>query len=305
MVSMVLKPMFLYLSKNKVLNRGAKRWGLKMGAKQVVAGVTIDDAMRTVSELNEKGLVATVDHLGEFITSREEAIESTNYCIETLKAISKTGVTCNLSLKLTQLGLDVERELCYENMRKIVGTAYELGNFVRIDMEDYAHCQQTLDILADLRKEFPNSVGTVIQAYLYRAAEDVSDLQGVNLRLVKGAYKEPSEVAFQDKKDVDDNYLSIIKQHLRSGSYTAIATHDHMIIDKVKSFCEEEGIAKSQFEFQMLYGFRKELQEQIVKEGYTMRVYVPYGTDWYGYFMRRLAERPQNVSFAIRGLLSK
>ncbi|WP_100373605.1 proline dehydrogenase family protein [Bacillus sp. FJAT-45037] len=305
MVSMVLKPMFLYLSKNKVLNRSAKRWGLKMGAKQVVAGVTIADAMRTVQELNDKGLVATVDHLGEFITSRQEAIESTNDCIETLKAITKTGVNCNLSLKLTQLGLDVERELCYQNMRKIVRTAYELENFVRIDMEDSSHCQQTLDLLADLREEFPNSVGTVIQAYLHRAKADVNDLQGINLRLVKGAYKESSEIAFQEKKVIDDNYFEIIKQHLLSGSYTAIASHDHTIIDKVKAFCEEEGIPKTQFEFQMLYGFRKELQEEIAKEGYTMRVYVPFGTDWYGYFMRRLAERPQNVSFAIRGLLSK
>ncbi|MDV2885762.1 proline dehydrogenase [Alkalihalophilus pseudofirmus] len=305
MVSMVLKPMFLYLSKNKVLNRGAKRWGLKMGAKQVIAGVTINDAMIAVRELNDKGLVATVDHVGEFITTREEALESADYCLQTLKAISETGVKCNLSLKLTQLGLDVERELCYQNMRKIVGKAEELGNFVRIDMEDSAHCQQTLDLLNELREEFPHSVGTVIQAYLYRASQDVTDLQGVNLRLVKGAYKEPSQIAIQDKKEIDDNYLAIIKQHLLSGSYTAIATHDHMIIDKVKTFCAEEGIPKTQFEFQMLYGFRKELQETIAKEGYTMRVYVPYGTDWYGYYMRRLAERPQNVSFVLRGLLSK
>ncbi|TWI57126.1 proline dehydrogenase family protein [Halalkalibacter nanhaiisediminis] len=302
---MVLRPMFLYLSKNKVLNRSAKRWGLRMGAKQIVAGVTIDDAMTAVKKLNEFGLVATVDHLGEFITSKEEAIESTTYCIKTLEAIADTGVTCNLSLKLTQLGLDVERELCYENMRKIVGRAAELGNFVRIDMEDFAHCQQTLDILSTLRREFPRSVGTVIQAYLYRAKQDIYDLKGVNLRLVKGAYKESPQVAIQSKKQIDENYLSIIKQHLKSGSYTAIATHDHVIIQKVKAFCRVEKIPRSQFEFQMLYGFRKELQEKIAAEGYTMRIYVPYGTDWYGYFMRRLAERPQNVSFALRGLLSK
>lgn len=302
---MVLKPMFLYLSKNKVLNHSAKRWGFKLGAKQVVAGVTIDDAMRAVRELNEKGLVATVDHLGEFITSRDEAMESMTYCLKTLEAIADTGVTCNLSLKLTQLGLDVEQELCYENMRKIVSRAAELGNFVRIDMEDSSHCQQTLDILAKLRQEFPGSVGTVIQAYLYRAKRDIHDLEGVNLRLVKGAYKEPPQLAIQEKKLIDKNYLSIIKQHLKSGSYTAVATHDHVIIEKVKAFCRVEGIPTSQFEFQMLYGFRKELQEKIAAEGYTMRIYVPYGTDWYGYFMRRLAERPQNVSFALRGMLSK
>lgn len=282
-----------------------KKWGLKLGAKHVVAGVTIEDAMMAVKQLNDKGLVATVDHLGEFITSEQEARDSTDYCLRTLQAIADANVDCNLSLKLTQLGLDVNEELCIQNMRKIVAKAESLGNFVRIDMEDSGHCQQTLDILAVLLKEFPNSVGTVIQAYLFRADEDVTALSGINLRLVKGAYKEPASIAFQEKKRVDENYLHIIKQHLRSGSYTAIASHDHRIIWKVKSFCAAEKIPKSRFEFQMLYGFRTELQEKIASEGYKMRVYVPYGTDWFGYFMRRLAERPQNIAFALRGLLSK
>ncbi|NEU29745.1 proline dehydrogenase [bacterium LRH843] len=305
MMEMVLKPLFLYLSKNKLLTRCAKRWGLKMGAKQVVAGVTIDEAIETVRELNRKGLVATIDHLGEFVSTRKEAIQSASHCMNTLEAIALSKVTSNLSLKLTQLGLDVDQELCYQNMRNIVRKAAELGNFVRIDMEDSSHCQQTLDILSKLLKEFPKSVGTVIQAYLYRSQQDITGLKGINLRLVKGAYREPPKLALQDKKLIDENYFSLIKQHLQSGSYTAIASHDHIIIEKVKAFCREERIPTTQFEFQMLYGFRKELQERIAAEGYTMRVYVPFGTDWYGYFMRRLAERPQNISFALRGLFSK
>lgn len=303
-VEKLSKSFFLYLSQNKILNNSAKKWGLKFGASQVVAGVTIPDVIQTVKTLNEKNLVCTVDHLGEFVLNKEEAMESADYCVKTLLAIKESGVNCNLSLKLTQLGLDIDKNLCIENMRRILETAKQCNNFVRIDMEDYSHCQETLDILALLRKEFDN-VGTVIQAYLYRAEEDVKALNGVSLRLVKGAYKEAPEVAYQKREEIDENYLNIIKLHLLSGSYTAIATHDHNIIAKVKEFCKENNIPKNQFEFQMLYGFRTDMQTQIAEEGYTMRIYVPYGNDWYGYFMRRLAERPQNVAFALRGLFSK
>ncbi len=286
------------------MNKAAKQWGLKFGASQVVAGKSIESAIEKVKELNNKGLVCTLDHLGEFVDNREEALEATEYCIKTLDAIAASGANCNLSLKMTQLGLDICDEFCLENMRRIVKTAKNYNNFVRIDMEDYSHCQQTLDILATLRQEFDN-VGTVIQAYLFRADQDIANLKGVSLRLVKGAYKESADVAYQDKKQVDENYLTIIKKHLQSGSYTAIATHDHQIIDEIKKFTKENNIPKSQFEFQMLYGFRTNLQLELVKEGYTTRVYVPFGQDWFGYFMRRMAERPQNVSFALRGLISK
>ncbi|MDE5416333.1 MAG: proline dehydrogenase [Bacillaceae bacterium] len=299
-----MKLFFMYLSKNKAMNKAAKQWGLKFGASQVVAGQSVESAIEKVKELNEKGLVCTLDHLGEFVDSREEALEATEYCIKTLEAIAASGANCNLSLKMTQLGLDISDEFCLENMRRIVQTAKDYNNFVRIDMEDHSHCQQTLDILAALRKEFDN-VGTVIQAYLFRAEQDIADLKGISLRLVKGAYKESAEVAYQDKNQVDANYLNIIKKHLQSGSYTAIATHDHQIIAEVKKFTKENNIPQSQFEFQMLYGFRTNLQLELVKEGYTTRVYVPFGQDWFGYFMRRMAERPQNVSFALRGLISK
>ncbi|WP_209124292.1 proline dehydrogenase family protein [Alkalihalobacillus sp. BA299] len=305
MVHVILRNFFLFLSKNQLLNHSARKWGLKLGASQVVAGETISQAIKVVRQLNEKGLICTVDHLGEFVQTKEEAIQSTNYCIRTLNAITKTGVNCNLSLKLTQLGLDVDKQLCYENLKNILSTAKRHNIFVRIDMENFVHCQPTLELLEELRKDYNGLVGTAIQAYLYRAIDDVNNLKGVNLRLVKGAYRESAKAAYQKKEEIDANFLKIIKQHLRNGSYTAVATHDHMIIQNVKEFCKQEQIAKSQFEFQMLYGFRTDLQEEIAKEGYTMRVYVPYGNDWFGYFMRRLAERPQNVSFALRGLFSR
>ncbi|WP_209124134.1 proline dehydrogenase family protein [Alkalihalobacillus sp. BA299] len=304
MLEQSMKSFFMFLSQNKAMNQAAKKWGLKLGASQVVAGQTIENAILKVKELNEKGLICTVDHLGEFVDTREEALDSTEYCIKTLEMIEESNVNCNLSLKMTQLGLDISYEFCLENMKRILQTAKKYNNFVRIDMEDYAHCQQTLDILNELRKEFDN-VGTVIQAYLHRAEKDIADLKGVPLRLVKGAYKESLEVAYQDKDRIDENYFQIIKQHLLNGSYTAVASHDHMIIEKVKKFADENNIPRSLFEFQMLYGFRENLQLQLVQKGYTVRVYVPFGNDWFGYFMRRMAERPQNVSFAIKGLVSK
>lgn len=304
-MGVVLKNFFLFLAKNKVLNKSAMRWGFKFGAAQVVAGVTIESAVTSIRSLNAKGLVCTVDHLGEFVYSSEEAIESANYCIRTLDAIAESGVNCNLSLKMTSLGLDISKEHCLENMRRILNTAKRTNNFVRIDMEDYEHCQTTLDIFNELYKEYPDHVGTAIQAYLFRAKEDIDNLKGVNLRLMKGAYKESPEVAYQDKKEVDANYVAIIKQHLLNGSYTAVASHDHHVIAEIKAFCKENEISKDQFEFQMLYGFRTDLQEEVAKEGYKMRIYVPYGNDWYGYFMRRLAERPQNITFALRGFFSK
>jgi proline dehydrogenase len=303
----LMKDFFLFLSKNKTLNAAAKKWGLRFGASRVVAGETIAEAINTVRQLNQKGLVCTLDHLGEFVYSVEEANESADYCIKTLEAIHQSGVDCNLSLKMTQLGLDISRELCMNNMRRILDAAKKNGNiFVRIDMEDYAHNEVTLEILDELLPDYDN-VGTVIQAYLYKSADDIEKLKEkkVNLRLVKGAYKESPEVAFPNKADVDENYKKIIKQHLLNGCYAAIATHDDNIIAYVKQLEKEYNIPRTQFEFQMLYGIRPQSQVELAREGYKMRVYVPYGNDWYGYFMRRLAERPANVAFVIKGLFSK
>lgn len=296
----LLKNFFLVLSKNRFLNRAAKKWGLRFGAGRVVAGETIEEAIAKVQELNCMGLSCTLDHLGEFVNSKEEALEAADYCIKTLEAIAASGVDCNLSLKLTQLGLDINRELCLSNMRRILDTGVKHGIFVRIDMEDYSHNQVTLSILKELRRTYKN-VGTVIQAYLYKSEQDVLLLRKdqVNLRLVKGAYKESEKVAFPEKADVDENLKKLIKIHLSSGSYTAVASHDDKIITYTKSL----GFPRDQFEFQMLYGIRPAYQLQLVQEGYKVRVYVPYGNDWYGYFMRRLAERPANVAFVLKGLL--
>lgn len=302
-----MKNFFLFLSKNQTLNAAAKKWGLRFGANRFVSGETIDEAIAVVRQLNENGLTCTLDHLGEFVFSVEEANESADYCIKTLEAIHRSGVDCNLSLKMTSLGLDISRELCMTNMRRILDTAKQYGNiFVRIDMEDYAHNQVTMDILEELLHEYDN-VGTVIQAYLYKAADDIEKLKDkkVNFRLVKGAYKESPEVAFPEKADTDENYKKIIRQHLLNGGYAAVATHDEQIIAYVKQLVEELNIPRSQFEFQMLYGIRTQSQIDLAREGYKMRVYVPYGKDWYGYFMRRLAERPANVAFVLKGMFSK
>lgn len=300
----LLNSLFLYLSKNRMLNAAAKKWGLRFGAAQIVAGTTIAHAAAKVKELNAKGLVCTLDPLGEFAVHRHEANEAAETCIKTLEAIAESRLDSNLSLKLTSLGLDIDRELCKEHLRQILKTAKQRGNFVRIDMEDSPHCQPSLDLLKELRQEYDN-VGAVIQAYLFRSMRDVKQLKGVPLRLVKGAYKESPEIAFQKKEEINKNYLNLIKEHLSNGSHTAIATHDHRIIAAVKDYVNRHHIPRSQFEFQMLYGFRTELQQAIAKEGYTMRIYVPFGRDWYGYFMRRLAERPQNVAFAFKGLFYK
>ncbi|WP_232697750.1 proline dehydrogenase family protein [Brevibacillus daliensis] len=303
----LLKNFFLFLSKNQSLNKAAKKWGLRFGASRVVSGETIAEAITKVRELNQKGLVCTLDHLGEFVFSVEEANESADYCIKTIEAVHESKVDCNLSLKMTQLGLDISRDLCVSNMRRVLDAAKRCDNlFVRIDMEDYAHNQVTMEVLDELLLDYDN-VGTVIQAYLFKAEQDIKDLKdsGVNLRLVKGAYKESPEVAFPAKADVDENYKKIIKLHLQNGNYAAVATHDDTMINYVKQLEKEFNLPRTQFEFQMLYGIRTQSQIDLAKEGYKMRVYVPYGNDWYGYFMRRLAERPANVSFVIKGMFSR
>ncbi|MDE8564940.1 proline dehydrogenase [Anoxybacillus rupiensis] len=302
----LMRDFFLFLSKNKTLTKLAKKYGLRFGASRFVAGETIERAVEVIKDLNKKGLAVTIDYLGEFVDNAKEANEMADNSIEAICAIGREKLNSQLSLKMTSMGLDISDELVMQNMRRILDAAKENGVFVTIDMEDYSRCQKTLDIFKQLKKEYDN-VGTVLQAYLYRTESDIEDLKDYhpNLRLVKGAYKESQEVAFPEKKDVDDNFKKIIKMHLLNGNYTAVATHDDAIIEYTKQLVKEYNIPNDQFEFQMLYGIRPERQEQLVREGYTMRVYVPYGTDWYGYFMRRLAERPANVAFVIKGILRK
>ncbi|WP_071460663.1 proline dehydrogenase family protein [Bacillus massilinigeriensis] len=302
----LMKDFFLFLSKNRSLTKLAKKYGLKFGAGRFVAGETIEQAVRVIKELNSKGLVVTIDYLGEFVDNEAEANEMADQSIEAIKAIGREKLKSQLSLKMTSMGLDISDELVMRNMRRILEAAKDNGVFVTIDMEDYSRCAKTIEIFKLLRSEYDN-IGTVIQAYLYRTEKDIADLNAYspNLRLVKGAYKESPEVAFPEKKDVDENLKKIIKMHLLNGNYTAVASHDDAIINYTKQLVKQHNIPNSQFEFQMLFGIMPERQKELVQEGYTMRVYVPYGTDWYGYFMRRLAERPANVAFVLKGMFKK
>ncbi len=303
-MELMMRNMFQSLGKNPSANKLAKKYGLRLGATRFVAGDTIKTAIAAVKKLNAEGKVATLDHLGEFVFTEEEANESASMCIATLDAIAKSSVQSNLSLKMTSLGLDISRDLCVKNMKRILDRAKMYGNFVRIDMEDYAHVQVTIDIFKELKDIYGEHVGLVIQAYLYRTENDMKDLNTykANLRLVKGAYKESHEVAFPEKADVDTNFMKCIETHLLNGNYTAIATHDPKVIAQTKEMVKKFYISKNLFEFQMLYGICVDLQNQLVKEGYKVRVYVPYGMDWFGYFMRRLAERPANVWFVLKNL---
>jgi proline dehydrogenase len=302
----IMKNFFLFLSQNKTLTKAARKYGLRFGASRFVAGETIEQTVKLIKELNSKGLAVTIDYLGEFVDNESEAIERTEHSIEAIKAIGREKLNSQLSLKMTSMGLDISDELVMKNMRRILDAAKEHNVFVTIDMEDYERCQKTIDIFKELRKEYDH-VGTVLQAYLYRVEADIDDLNSYqpNLRLVKGAYKESPEVAFPEKKDVDENYKKIIKKHMLNGNYTAVASHDEAMIQYTMQIEKEYKIPRNQFEFQMLYGIRSERHIELAKEGYTFRVYVPFGNDWYGYFMRRLAERPANVWFVLKGMFNK
>jgi proline dehydrogenase len=300
-----IKNFFLFLSTNKMLTKLAKKYGLRFGATRFVAGETTDQVVEVIKELNQKGLDVTLDYLGEFVDSREEANQTTELTIDVIKRIG-SQMSSQVSVKLTALGLDISEEFVLKNMRRILDAAKENDVFITIDMEDYTRCQKTLEIFKILRLEYEN-IGTVLQAYLFRTMNDIEDLNeyAACLRLVKGAYKESVEVAFPEKKDVDENFKKIIEKHLLNGNFTSIATHDEEIIEYTKELVKASQIPNDQFEFQMLYGIRPERQLELVKEGYKMRVYVPFGTDWYGYFMRRLAERPANVAFVLKGIFKR
>lgn len=300
----MLKDLFIGLSQNQLLNSAAKKYGLKLGAQSVVAGTNIEETIKSIKELNSHGISCTVDNLGEFVFKEEEAIEAMNNILAVIEAIHEHKVDAHISLKPTQLGLDIDYDFCLGNLREIVDRAKQYDIFVNFDMEDHGHLDPSFQILDELSKEYDN-VGTVIQAYFLRAKEDIQKYQNYRLRIVKGAYKEPAELAYQDKKDIDRNFIKLIEWHLLNGKFTSIATHDHHIINHVKEFVKRNDIPNNKFEFQMLYGFRKEMQLQLAKEGYNFCTYVPFGNDWYGYFMRRLAERPQNLNLVAKQVFNK
>lgn len=280
--------------------------GRKSGmADRFVAGSSLEEAVPVVREFTEKGIRTTLDLLGEGISHPEEAREMATRYIKALQDINDYGLASPVSLKLTQLGLEIDVALCRENLRSIMEKAVRLDNLVRIDMESSAVTQETLDLFREQLAEFgPKHVGIVIQAYLYRSEEDVRVLcsLGSNIRLCKGAYMEPESVAFPAKADVDRNFLKISEFMLLSGGFSAIATHDEKMIRHVRKFTDDHGISSSSFEFQMLYGVRRDLQFRLREEGYNVRVYVPFGTQWAPYYVRRLAERPANMLFMMKNM---
>jgi proline dehydrogenase len=272
-------------------------------AKRFVSGDTLEDALEVSRRLRAEGINATLDHLGESVTSLAEAAEARDVYLRALEAQHEAGIEGNVSLKLTQFGLDFSMEECRANVEQLVACAARLGSFVRVDMEASEYTQRTLDLVSDLHARY-GSVGMVVQAYLFRSKADVENLcnQRIRVRLCKGAYLEPPEVAFSRKADVDRNYVELMRILLDRGEYPAIATHDEKMISAAKAHAAAHKIPREAFEFQMLYGIRRDLQRRLVAEGYRLRLYVPFGKAWYPYYMRRLAERPANVLFMLRNL---
>lgn len=306
----MLRAIFIALSESRSIRSMAERsrMGRRMSSR-FVAGTSVEEALAVVVATNARGMSVSLDNLGENVTNAEEAKHSAKLYHELLEEISKRGLDSNVSLKLTHMGLDVDESLALGITSEIVADAARRGSFVRIDMEGSPYTQKTLDLVRELHRKpgHAKHVGAVIQSYLRRSERDVEELcaEGIRIRLCKGAYKEPAEIAFQPKSEVDANFVKLTKIMLKSGTFHGIATHDPKMIEATIAFARSEKIAPDSFEFQMLHGVRRDLQEQLVKDGWGMRVYVPFGTEWYPYFMRRLAERPANVLFIAKNMLRR
>jgi proline dehydrogenase len=315
----MLQQTFLTLSRAGWAQNAITRVPLsRQMARRFVAGETIDDAIAAIKTLNAAGIRATLDFLGESVSTKAEAEQAAGQYLVSLDQIHAHHLVSNVSLKLTQFGLDIDQDFCTANVRRVVQQAKQLNTFVRVDMEGTPHTDRTLQIVRALHSEFDN-IGTVLQASLYRTEADLIALadEGIRIRLCKGAYAEPADKAFPAKADVDTHYIKLSGLLLNRSAKSpgdsrgctpplaALATHDEKMIDAAKAYAAQHNIPHHQFEFQMLYGIRRELQEQLVKEGYAVRVYVPYGTHWYPYFMRRLAERPENVTFFLKSLMTR
>jgi len=304
---MLTRSALIYLSRQEGLKEFATKFPpFKKLTTRFIAGENTEQAVAAIRDINARGASASFDHLNESVSSVAATEDEVREYLHLLELIDETKIDSNVSIKLTQFGLEIDPELAYGNARQIVEDSARRGNFVRIDMEGSNVTEITLDIFRRLRSDFGlNDVGIVLQSYLYRTMDDARELLKIpaRIRLCKGAYDEPPKVAYPDKKDVDDNYVRVMKLLLASGTYHGIATHDPKMIDATIDFAQREGIAKDAFEFQMLYGIRRDLQEQLARDGWGMRIYVPYGKHWYPYFMRRLAERPANIWFVLKNFL--
>jgi len=306
----MLRSLFIGLSESKGLRHFAENSALGLRfSSRFVAGTQVEDVIRATESVNSWGASVSIDNLGENVTNADEAKQSAALYHQLLDEISTRKLNANISLKLTHMGLDVNEDLAFGLVTELVGHAVRINNFVRVDMEGSPYTQRTLDFVRHLHRVpgHAGKVGTVIQSYLYRSEQDVNDLlaERIRIRLCKGAYKEPPEVAFPRKADVDASYVKLAQTMLKSGVYHGLATHDENIIAAMKKFAREENIPPTDYEFQMLHGVRRDLQRQLVKEGYGLRVYIPFGTEWYPYFMRRLAERPANVFFIAKQMVRK
>jgi proline dehydrogenase len=300
-----VRSLFLFLSRQKHLRNWAETSPLAQRlSSRFVAGETLEDALRVGRRINSEGISLTLDHLGESVTSLEEAAAARDVYLQTLDAVHENTICGNVSVKLTQFGLDLSTEQCRANVAQLVERARAFSSFVRIDMESSAYTDRTLALVEELHAHF-GCVGTVIQAYLYRSRADIERLNArrIRVRLCKGAYLEPHNIAFAHKAEVDRNFVALMQLLLDCGEYPAIATHDEQMIGETKAYAAKRGIPPGRFEFQMLYGIRRDLQRQLVAEGHRLRLYVPFGKAWYPYFMRRLAERPANVFFIARHLM--
>jgi proline dehydrogenase len=303
----LFRAFFIALSESKTIRGVAERSriGRRMSSR-FVAGMTVDDALKATQETTSHGMSVSVDNLGENVTNAEEAKESAKLYHEMLDEIAARHLDANVSMKLTHMGLDIDEKLARTITSELVAHAARLESFVRVDMEGSPYTQKTLDVVRELhqRPGHAGRVGAVIQAYLHRSQKDVEELcaERIRIRLCKGAYKEKPEIAFQAKEDVDANFVRLMKILLESGMYHGIATHDPKMIDATIAFARSENIAPSSFEFQMLYGIRRDLQAKLVRDGWRMRVYIPFGAEWYPYLMRRLAERPANAIFIFKNL---
>jgi proline dehydrogenase len=306
----VLRALFINLSESRWLRRVAERSAVGQRlSSRFVAGTQVEDALRITQKVNQAGQSVSVDNLGENVTNAEEARASAQLYHEMLDEIARRQLNANVSLKLTHMGLDVDETLARDLVTGLVKKAasFNPSNFVRVDMEGSPYTQRTLDFVHELHRMPGNAgcVGAVIQSYMRSAEADIEKLlaEGIRIRLCKGAYKEPEDIAFQKKAEVDANYVRLMKVLMKSGVYHGLATHDEQIINQAKAFAIAENIPRDAFEFQMLHGIRRDLQRSLVREGWRMRVYIPFGTEWYPYFMRRLAERPANLFFLARNLL--
>jgi proline dehydrogenase len=302
---MLLRNLFLYLSQQPQLRNLLENSGFARPlTARFIAGKSLESALDAAGHLGSEGMFAALDRLGENVNTPEEANAATEAYLLALERIARSGLEATVSGKLTQFGLDVSQDLCIRNTQRIAARACQSSALLEIDMEDSRYTQRTIDIVRELDRA-TRSVRAVIQAYLYRSEKDIELLntEGIPVRLCKGAYNEPPDVAFQRKREVDESFVRLTRMLLQDGRYPAIATHDPEMLESTKALAREVGAAPDQFEFQMLYGIRRDLQRQLVKEGYRVRIYVPYGDAWYPYFMRRLAERPANVFFLIRNLL--